>query len=107
MSGDTITPAFHPIFSDTGKGHSFNMLGTTMHFISTAADTGGKYTVAEQTTPPGWGPPRHMHSREDEIFYIIEGSYELHVGEERRTLLQQAARRSCPAGFPTAFATWL
>ena len=57
-----------------------------MPLIATAAGTGGRYTVIEQVTPPAWGPPRHIHSCEDEIFYILDGSYELHVGDEHRTV---------------------
>jgi len=79
-------PPFHPILTDAGAGPTFTMLGTTMPLIATAAGTGGRYTVIEQVTPPGWGPPRHIHSCEDEIFYILDGSYELHVGDERRTV---------------------
>ena len=58
-------PDFHPILTDASAGHTFTMLGTTMRLIATAAGTGGRYTVLEQVTPPGWGPPRHIHSRED------------------------------------------
>ena len=77
-------PHFHPIFADADGGSSFTMLGTTMRLIATAADTGGRFTVGEQVTPVGWGAPRHIHSGEDEILYILEGTYELHVGDERR-----------------------
>ena len=58
--------------------------------------------MIEQVTPPGWGPPRHIHSREDEIFYILDGSYELHVGDERRTVSAGASAilpRNIPHGF--------
>src|SRR5262252_7202366 len=95
-------PPFHPILADAGDGHTFTMLGTTMRLIATAAATGGRYTVFEQVTPPGWGPPRHIHSREDEIIYILEGSYELHVGDERRTVSAGACAilpRNVPHGF--------
>ena len=66
-----VAPPFHPILTDAGGGPTFTMLGTTMRLIATAADTGGRYTVIEQVTPPGWGPPPHIHSCEDEIFYIL------------------------------------
>ena len=106
MSEDTMAdlsaPLFHPILTDTGNGHTFMMLGTTMRLIATAADTGGRYTVAEQITPAGWGPPRHIHSREDEIFYIFEGTYELHVGDERRTV-SAGACAILPRGIPHGF----
>jgi mannose-6-phosphate isomerase-like protein (cupin superfamily) len=95
-------PVFHPVLTDAGAGRSFAMLGTTMRLIATAAETGRGYTVLEQVTPPGWGPPRHIHSREDEIFYILEGSYDLHVGDEHRTVSAGASAilpRNLPHGF--------
>lgn len=95
-------PNFFPILTDSGKGSSFTMLGTTMRLLATASESGGRFTVGEQVTPAGWGPPRHMHSREDEIFYILEGAYELHVGDERRTVSAGACAilpRNIPHGF--------
>lgn len=93
---------FDPILMDAGKGHTFAMLGTTMRLIATPATTAGRYTVIEQLTPAGWGPPRHIHSREEEIFYILEGSYELHVGDERRTV-SAGASAILPRGVPHGF----
>jgi quercetin dioxygenase-like cupin family protein len=101
-------PHFHPILTDVGNGASFTMLGTTMRLIATGADSGGRFTVGEQITPPGWGPPRHIHSREDEIFYILEGTYELHVGDELRTLSAGAFAilpRDVPHGFRNVAST--
>ena len=69
------------------------MLGTSIRLIAGAADTGGRYTVCEQVTPPGCGPSRAIHSREDEIIYILEGSYELYAGDERRTVTQAGDRQ--------------
>ena len=85
MAGLALPP-FRPILTDAATGPTFTMLGTTMRLIASATATGGRYTVIEQVTRSGWGPQRHIHSREDEIFYILEGSYELHVGDERRTV---------------------
>jgi quercetin dioxygenase-like cupin family protein len=99
---------FPPILTDAGAGRAFTMLGTTMRLIATAADTGGRYTVFEQITPPGWGPPRHIHSREDEIIYILEGAYDLHVGDERRTVSAGASAvlpRNIPHGFRNSAST--
>jgi quercetin dioxygenase-like cupin family protein len=107
MSGFS-SPHFYPILTDTGNGPSFMMLGTTMRLMATAADSGGQFTVGEQVTPAGWGPPRHIHSREDEIFYILEGTYELHVGDEFRTLSAGACAilpRDVPHGFRNVAST--
>lgn len=101
-------PIFHPVLADVGAGRTFAMLGTTMRLIASAASTGGRYTVLEQVTPPGWGPPRHVHSREDEIFYVLEGAYDLHVGNERRTVSAGASAvlpRNVPHGFRNAGST--
>ncbi len=95
-------PQFEPILTDAGGGHTFTMLGTSMRFIATAASTGGRYAVLEQVTPPGWGPPRHIHTHEDEIFYILEGSYELHVGDERR-IVSPGSSAVLPRGIPHGF----
>lgn len=99
---------FNPVLTDAATGHAFTMLGTTMRLIATAVSTGGRYTVFEQVTPPGWGPPRHIHSREDEIIYVLEGTYELHVGDERRTVSAGACAvlpRNVPHGFRNAAST--
>ena len=99
---------FNPVLTDAATGHVFTMLGTTMRLMATAASTGGRYAVFEQVTPPGWGPPRHVHSREDEIIYVLEGTYELHVGDERRTVSAGACAvlpRNVPHGFRNSAST--
>ncbi len=101
-------PPFHPILTDAASGCTFTMLGATMRLIAMGADSGGRFTVIEQVTPVGWGPPRHIHSREDEIFYVLEGTYELHVGDERRTASAGASAilpRGVPHGFRNAAST--
>jgi len=44
--------------------------------------TGGAYALFEVATQPGAGPPPHIHHREDESFYVIEGDYEFLIGRE-------------------------
>jgi len=39
-------------------------------------DTGGAFALAEAITPPEGGPPPHVHHREDEAFYVLEGELE-------------------------------
>ena len=36
----------------------------------------------EATLAPGTEPPPHIHSREDELFYVLEGAFDVYVGEE-------------------------
>ena len=37
----------------------------------------------EAIVPPGGGPPPHIHSREEEGFYVLEGEITFQLGEER------------------------
>ena len=37
------------------------------------ADSGGQLTVLDYRAPPSFGPPRHLHHREDEVLELIEG----------------------------------
>jgi mannose-6-phosphate isomerase-like protein (cupin superfamily) len=38
-----------------------------------SADSGGQLTILDYRAPAGFGPPRHLHHREDEVFELIEG----------------------------------
>lgn len=49
---------------------------------ATAEDTGGRMTIVEVREPPGQEAPLHVHHREDEAFYILEGSATIQVGDE-------------------------
>ncbi len=102
MEPPAAAPGFLPALIDLGEGVTFTMLGTTMRLIATGAETGGRYAVLEQVTPVGWGPPRHIHSREDEIFYILEGTYEVHCWDKRRPV-SAGARAILPRGVPHGF----
>jgi len=43
------------------------------------SETGGAFALIEALVPPGGGPPPHIHRREDEAFYVLEGELSLHV----------------------------
>ena len=47
---------------------------------ATAADTGGQLTIVEVTEPPGAEGPLHVHHREDEGFWLLEGDATFEVG---------------------------
>jgi quercetin dioxygenase-like cupin family protein len=48
---------------------------------ATATDTGGQMTIVEVTEPPGAEAPLHVHHREDEGFWILEGDVNFQVGD--------------------------
>ncbi len=62
-----------------GEGKTLWVAGDLVTLKLAAQDTDGAFAVAEVTTPPQGGPPPHMHSREDETFYVLEGELEFMV----------------------------
>jgi mannose-6-phosphate isomerase-like protein (cupin superfamily) len=48
--------------------------------VLAGADTGGAYCLIEASLAPGVGVPRHMHTREDESYYVLSGELEVIVG---------------------------
>ena len=68
---------------ETRTGGPLFLLGETISIKITGRDTGGKYTIFETTTPVNGGPPLHMHHREDEWFYVLEGEFLFQVGDRR------------------------
>jgi mannose-6-phosphate isomerase-like protein (cupin superfamily) len=59
-----------------GAGQALDVLGDLVVIKTVGAGTGGAYAVWEDTVPPGGGPPPHVHHREDEAFYVLEGEFE-------------------------------
>jgi quercetin dioxygenase-like cupin family protein len=60
-----------------GEGTSSHWLGTDLHtFKAVTQTTGGAYTLTELTARPEFVPPPHIHHREDEAFYVLEGRFE-------------------------------
>lgn len=58
------------------EGRSY-WLTTDLHtFKVVGEDTGGAFSLSELTAHPGFGPPPHIHRREDESYYVLEGEFE-------------------------------
>ena len=60
-------------------------VGTRMNVKAGGAQTGGAFTVIEWSAPAGFGPPLHVHGREDEAFYILDGQISVQCGAKRFT----------------------
>ena len=65
-----------------GSGPAYWGPGDQVRFILTGAQTGGAFFLAEVLVPPGGGPPPHIHEREDETFYLLQGTLTVRVGEQ-------------------------
>ena len=58
------------------------VLGDRQRVILAGADTGGTIAVVEDTNPPGFGIPLHLHRREDETFHVVAGTVEFRIAGE-------------------------
>lgn len=55
------------------EGDAVWFLGSLVTVKATGADTGGRATVVEFLNPPGFAPPLHRHTVEDEMFLLLGG----------------------------------
>lgn len=58
-------------------------LNTAMTWHMLGSDTGGIFSLGEVLLRPGDEPPLHVHSREDEAWYVLEGTILFQRGVER------------------------
>ncbi len=73
--------ALAPLAVPSDEGEARWWFGTLAVIKTTAAETGGQLTIIEVTNPPGFEAPLHVHHRDDEGFWILEGSATFEVGD--------------------------
>jgi quercetin dioxygenase-like cupin family protein len=56
--------------------------GSLMEIKARAEDTCGALGVVHATFPAGFGPPLHVHRREDEALYVLEGRIRFRQGDD-------------------------
>jgi quercetin dioxygenase-like cupin family protein len=79
----TINPERISQYSRRGDlGSSVWYLGCLFTVLADAQETGGRFGLVESLSPKGTEPPRHVHGREDEAFYLLEGEITFFIGEE-------------------------
>jgi len=78
------------------------VVGDVYRFLATGAETDGKYALFEAIVGPGGGPPPHIHHREEEGFYILEGEITFTVNGER-IVATPGMFANMPTGTPHAF----
>jgi mannose-6-phosphate isomerase-like protein (cupin superfamily) len=67
---------------EPGEGEAWWWLGMLATIKASSEQTGGKYSVVEILAPDGYGSVVHVHHREDEGFYILEGEMNFYVGDQ-------------------------
>ena len=72
--------AAQPVFVPPHSGRKLDFLAVT-HKL-TGQQTGGAYYMFESVFEPGTGNSLHVHRREDEVGYVLEGALEIRVGDQ-------------------------
>ena len=77
-------------------------LGALLTVKASSDHTGGRYALVEELGRKGMAPPLHVHSREDEALYVIDGELTVWVGD-RRMATPAGAFAFLPRHIPHAF----
>jgi quercetin dioxygenase-like cupin family protein len=74
--------ADEPYFTDQGEARWYG--NSLWEFLVPNEVTGGKLSVFQATMPEGFSPPRHIHTREDEVFLVVDGEVCFDIDGELR-----------------------
>jgi quercetin dioxygenase-like cupin family protein len=75
-----------PFIVRPGEGHVLDLGNFEAVVLADARATSGAFSVLQtQGEPTGFGPPLHLHRDAAEAFYVLEGTYRMHV-EDRQEL---------------------
>jgi quercetin dioxygenase-like cupin family protein len=80
-TASTTTVSPEPYEVRSGDGEPVWIAGDTLTFKATAETTGGGLTLIACDAAPGGGPPPHIHDNEDEAFYVVDGTFEILLGD--------------------------
>jgi len=85
------------------EGKQIRIFGGVEFLVKVSSEeSGGAFTLLDNINPAGTYLPPHVHAREDETFYILEGEFEFYVADQ--TLRAgPGATVYAPRGIPHAF----
>lgn len=81
---------------------SLNVFGGHMTIHADSHDTLGGFSLIEMCGPTGGEPPLHVHSREDELFYVLDGELSVRRGYET-LMLKPGQSGFLPRNIPHTF----
>jgi mannose-6-phosphate isomerase-like protein (cupin superfamily) len=84
------------------KGPAYWFVGALLQRKAGGEETEGRFALLDQTMPPSYAVPRHIHLDEDEAWYLLEGSMTFYCGDH----VIEAGERGwvlAPRGIPHTF----
>ena len=84
MSADTME--LKPRITTFEEAEEIRPFGTPAKIMLRTEETGGAFSALLVMHGPGEGPPPHSHAGQAEYFFVVEGTYEMTIGGETRTI---------------------
>jgi mannose-6-phosphate isomerase-like protein (cupin superfamily) len=82
MTTEPITVQQPAVVVPSGAGRALWFTTNRITIKATAGDTGGAFALWESFVPPGSSPALHVHHREEETFWVLEGKLTIRCGDE-------------------------
>jgi len=74
----------NPIVLQNQQGRALWHFGALLNFKALGAETGGQYWALDGLADKHMAVPLHAHTREDEIWFVLEGEIAFILGEETK-----------------------
>jgi mannose-6-phosphate isomerase-like protein (cupin superfamily) len=93
-------PPVEPYLAHQGEARWYG--DSLFEFLVPSEATGGKLSVFLATLVGSFSPPRHVHTREDEVFHVLDGDVTFEL-DGRRLLAGPGTSVFVPRGVPHTF----
>ena len=77
------TDTIGPMHLGPGEGRHLTVITDSVTIKAATAETGGAFALYETETPSAGGCPPHVQRYDDEVFFVIEGTYTVLIGEDQ------------------------
>jgi quercetin dioxygenase-like cupin family protein len=94
------TPTVEPYLAHQAEARWYG--DSLWEFLIPSDVTGGQLSVFQATMPEGFSPPRHIHTREDEVFLVLDGEVRFDL-DGRERLAGPGTTVYMPRGVPHTF----
>jgi mannose-6-phosphate isomerase-like protein (cupin superfamily) len=80
-----------PYGLDVAGGERLRFSGAEVLIKASAETTGGSFSIVEEISP--LDTPRHVHEREDELFFVLDGTLLLDIRDDHKERTHELAPR--------------
>ena len=88
---------------DPQQGEALWFFGGLATFKASSEQTGGRFSVTEQTFPKGMATPLHVQPEDDETFYVLEGDLTFYLEDGQPLPASAGSFVHLPAGTAHAY----